>query len=155
MVILRHIWWHNWEKPCPCSQCDKAFSHNFVLKWHQRIHTGEKAYNCNQCVKAVFKNIGSLTSICWHILKRNHINTASALKPFCQKIILNHIWWYKLGRNHINAISVMQLSWSNLSLYCILGGTAYDNSFAFSLHIMSVSRIYAPNVIKLMLCKVL
>ncbi|MGH0151373.1 UNVERIFIED_CONTAM: hypothetical protein FKN15_026533 [Acipenser sinensis] len=39
------------EKPYPCSDCGKGFSHLGDLVKHRRFHTGEKPYHCSDCGK--------------------------------------------------------------------------------------------------------
>ncbi|XP_041695184.1 zinc finger protein 431-like isoform X2 [Coregonus clupeaformis] len=37
--------------PAMCLQCGKSFSNKYVMKTHQRSHTGEKDYHCADCGK--------------------------------------------------------------------------------------------------------
>ncbi len=49
--LTRHMQLHNGEKPCQCSQCDKAYVKKTNLIIHFRTHTEERPYQCSQCDK--------------------------------------------------------------------------------------------------------
>jgi uncharacterized Zn-finger protein len=44
------------EKSIYCDVCNKAFTHNKLLKQHYVIHTKEKNYKCPCCEKAYAQN---------------------------------------------------------------------------------------------------
>ena len=39
------------KKPYQCKSCQKCFKNSFILKSHERIHTGEKPFQCKTCKK--------------------------------------------------------------------------------------------------------
>ncbi|KAA0721698.1 hypothetical protein E1301_Tti014306 [Triplophysa tibetana] len=49
------------ERLFKCSQCDKRFARQDVLRIHQRVHTGEKPYHCSICEER-FAYLGSFNS---------------------------------------------------------------------------------------------
>ena len=51
-VLNRHLRKHIGEKPYQCSHCDTAFTLTNYLKIHMRTHTGEKPCQCSECDKA-------------------------------------------------------------------------------------------------------
>ena len=56
-VLNRHLRKHIEEKPYQCSHCDMAFTLTCYLKIHMRTHTGEEPYQCSECDKAFSKKI--------------------------------------------------------------------------------------------------
>ena len=89
MVVLNHIWFHTLERNLL----------NVVS-----VH----GWNCINAptVRKHFHRRGILTSICWHILCKNHIHASIVRKHFHRRGILTNIWWLIQWRNHINAPNV-------------------------------------------------
>src|SRR5277367_5442380 len=50
-LLKRHERSHSGEKPFKCAECGKRFSHKSDLSRHLRIHTGETPYQCRHCPK--------------------------------------------------------------------------------------------------------
>ena len=51
-ILIHHMKTHTGEKPCKCSQYNKAVSTNTNLRNHTKTHSVEKPYQCSHCDKA-------------------------------------------------------------------------------------------------------
>lgn len=60
------------EKPFHCEVCGKRFANIYVLKGHERVHTGERPFSCSICGK----DFGSKTNL------RQHAVVHSERRPF-------------------------------------------------------------------------
>ena len=78
--LKRHLMTHIWEKPYQCKLCYKAFSQSSTLINHQKIHCIKKRINVTNASWPSLR-IKFLKPTWRDILKRNHINVDSVIRP--------------------------------------------------------------------------
>lgn len=60
----KHLYVHNEEqKVHKCDDCEKTFSHSYMLKQHKLHHTGLRPFSCSVCLNS-FK---SQSDLCTHV----------------------------------------------------------------------------------------
>lgn len=96
-VLDAHLLIHSDERPCKCTQCDKAFKSSANLYHHKLVHGDVKSFKCPQCNKR-FK----LLMYVKRHQRRTHV--ANSAKPYkCIQCDSGFIIQSKL-RKHVLAV---------------------------------------------------
>jgi len=67
---------HSVENPYECNQCGETFIHQWVVRLHQRIHSGEKLCICTD-VGRLLSQRPTWLHIKKFIVERSHMNTVT------------------------------------------------------------------------------